>query len=214
MSHRGKSRRSEAAAETRPTLEDMPFSRLIKEDPELAGLRQRYAGKPPEARRLAALWEYESDMATDLFNAALDRLPDDSGFRVPRGSGPCPGAVLALAIDPACAPAMLTVGSVEHQLDRNQEAMDLLLALPASTWDTVDLHKIIDEAGDFLLGQEDYRNAKALYSLATQRHPEVAGNRLAERPVRVAAEYAEFVGPRCCHQTASRADEKNRAMEQ
>ena len=174
MPHKDKLRRSESATQTRPTLEDMPFSRLIKEDPELAGLRQRYAGKPPEHRRQAALWEYEADLATDLFNAALDRQPSANGFRLPRGRGPCPGAVLALAIDPGCAPAMLTIGSIEHQLGRTQEAMDLFLALPGLKWDAADLHKIIDEAGDFLLGEEDYRNAKALYRLATERHPGVA----------------------------------------
>jgi tetratricopeptide (TPR) repeat protein len=151
----------------------MPFSRLIREDESLARLRETYANQPAEERRLAAQWEYDAALATGLVNEAVAKSPGRA-CQLPEGPGPCPGAVLALAIDPLCAPAILTVGSVEYQLGRIEDAMGLFLALPDLLPETEDLHEIIGEAGDFLLDHDDYRNAKALCALAVEKHPKAA----------------------------------------
>ena len=156
------------------TLLDMPFCRLIEEDEYLAQLREAYADAPPEERRLAAQWEYDASAATSLFNGALSRIAGGDPPSLPEGADVCPGAVRALAIDPGLAPALLTVGSVEYQLGRVGDAMDLFLALAGFPPGTEDLPEIIDKAGDFLLDQGDYGNARAVYAAAAERHPDLA----------------------------------------
>jgi tetratricopeptide (TPR) repeat protein len=154
------------------SLRDMPFRRLVQEDSELAALRREYAAKPAKQRRKAALFSYDASVASDLFGQAILRATGDSEWldrEEPGGE-----AIVALAIDPACAPAMLTVGSVEYQLGRPDEALALFLGLPALPGDTEDLTEIIDKAGDFLLDQGDYVRAGKLYGQAARQHPGVA----------------------------------------
>lgn len=170
-------RRREREADREPkqlTLDDMPFCRLIEEDEDLAEARRAYAAATAEERRLSAEWEYDAAIASYLVNTAVARHLGDEAPQLPERAGPCPGAVLALAIDPRFAPALLTVGSVEYQLGRVEEAMDLFLALPPLPPETEDLPVIIDKAGDFLLDQEDYENAEVLYAAAAREHPDVA----------------------------------------
>jgi len=156
------------------TLEDMPFQRLIKEDSDLAETRQKYKSMLAKERQKAAEWAYDSELATEMFNMTLLRMPDHNGFTFPVGQGPCPGAVLALAIDPTFAPALLSIASVEYQLGRVDEAMKFFLTLATLPDDTEELAKIIDEAGDFLLDEEDYSNAKTLYDAAAKQYPNVS----------------------------------------
>ncbi|MEA2039848.1 MAG: tetratricopeptide repeat protein [Thermodesulfobacteriota bacterium] len=147
-------------------FEKVPFSVLVKEDRDLATLRREYASKPAGERRKAADWEYHSEMAGTMFNDALARAGQE-GF----GKSFWPSGVVALAIDPMYAPAILTVGSIEYQIGRVEEAMRLFITLTMLPKDEEDLVIIIDKAGDFLLDQDDYENALALYSAAEKAYP-------------------------------------------
>ncbi len=155
----------------RLTLKDVPFATLVETDEELRNLRRKYKTLSAKTRREAALWEYNESLARDLFKDAISRLVDESNFYEDENADPCPGAVYALAIDPQCAAAMLTVGSVEYQLGRIEEAMKLFLALTTLPGDTEDLAEIIDEVGDFLTDEHDFGNALKLYTSAAEHHP-------------------------------------------
>jgi Flp pilus assembly protein TadD len=142
------------------------FSYLVDEDDDLACLRKRYASKPPDERRMAADFEYHSAMASDLFQSVLARAGQE-GLE----SEYWPPGVLALAIDPEYAPALLTVGSLEYQLGRRGEGLDLFMKLTRLGKDEKDLPEIIDKAGCFLLDNNDYENALELYSAAEKSDP-------------------------------------------
>jgi len=107
-------------------------------------------------------------MANDLFNVAVARtgLMEYSRDSFPAG-------VVALAIDPEIGPALLTVGSIEYQYGRPDDAMEMLLKLTSLPEDEPDLAEIIDKAGDFLLDQEDFANALRLFQKATESGPTV-----------------------------------------
>lgn len=146
-----------------------PFRECVLRDPYLAALRSEYARTSPTKRRAAADWEYHSSIATRMFNAAIaltgaEGLPSDDGF----------DGCIALAIDPLYAPALLTVGTIEHQLGRPEEAMRLFLTLTTLPESEEDLPEIIDKAGDFLLDNEEYRSAAELYAAAAKAFPDVA----------------------------------------
>lgn len=150
-------------------LRDMPFEQLVAVVPELAEARREYAGKTAEERRAAAEWAYDSGMAHHLFSRALlaarGGADADPGF----DSG-----VVALAIDPLFAPALLTVGSLEYQHKRRDAAMAMFLTLTTlPPGEPPDLDEIIDKAGCFLLDQDDTPNATRLYRAATQAFPAV-----------------------------------------
>ena len=70
-----------------------------------------YPYRLPTQRRAAAQWEYDSAMADDILATALSRRDPEEWLK----SRLKPG-VLALAIDPLFAPALLTVGSLEYQM--------------------------------------------------------------------------------------------------
>jgi|GEM_PF-794967 len=150
-------------------LNNVPFSVLAKADRELVDLRRDYASMPARERRMAADWEYHSQMAAEIFNDSM-ALAGKEGL----GKSSWPSGVVALAIDPLYAPAILTVGSIEYQLGRVEEAMKLFLTLVTLPKDEEDLIAIIDEAGDFLIDQDDYENALALYSAAEKAYPHEA----------------------------------------
>ncbi len=150
------------------TLADMSFSKLLEADQELAALRREYACQPSDKRRRAADWQYDSACASDMFDQAVGQhgvMGNVFGARR--------GYVAALAIDPDHAPAMLTVGAIEYQLGRVDEAMVILLGLAKLAHDD-SLPEIIDKAGDFLIDQDDLANAETLYAAAAEIHPEVA----------------------------------------
>mgnify|MGYP006284219163 CR=1 FL=1 len=143
-----------------------PFRVLVEKADALAEARSRHASKPAEERRMAAEFEYGAGVANYVVSKAMgdDCLPRD---RWPR-------CVLALAIDPDYAPAILTVGSLEYQLGREEEAMRLFLILPEISWEEDDLAEIIGKAVDFLIDEGDMERAGELSSKACRRHPGVA----------------------------------------
>ena len=147
-------------------FENSPFSVLVKEDGDLAVLRRDYDSVPARERRMAADWEYHSEMAGEIFNDAL-ALAGQKGL----GKSFWPSGVVALAIDPLYDPAILTVGSIEYQLGRVEEAMKLFMTVTTLPKNEEDIVIIIDEAGDFLIDQDDYENALALYSAAEKTYP-------------------------------------------
>jgi len=148
-------------------FQKLPFSTLVKKDKELLGIRREYALKSKSERRAAADFEYHSEMANDLFNDALAKTGEE-GF----GRSYWPAAVTSLAIDPLYAPAILTVGSIEYQVGRIEEAMDLFLTLTKLPEDEEEeLSTIIDKAGDFLIDNDDFENALNLYTAAEKMFP-------------------------------------------
>jgi tetratricopeptide (TPR) repeat protein len=145
------------------------FKVCLQRDPDLAALREEYARKPAKKRRLAAQWEYDSSIAGRIFNQALERAGQPG-----LGGEPWPDGVVALAIDPLFAPAILTVGSIEYQLGRRDEAMELFLTLTTLPAEEPDLAVIIDKAADFLLCEKDPKRARDLYAAAEKSFPTVA----------------------------------------
>lgn len=141
---------------------------MLVRHPSLIEERQKYANNDPAERRMAAKWQYDSGMAEYHFSAALDRLDPDAS-----PEARLEPSVLALAIDPEFAPALLTVGSIEYQLGRLDDAMELFLKL-TDLEDQDDLAEIIDKAGDFLIDQKDYKHGMKLYQTATERRPTTA----------------------------------------
>jgi Flp pilus assembly protein TadD len=152
----------------RSSLREMSFEQVLATVRELADARRDYGGKSRKERRAAAEWAYDSGMAHDLFSRSLlaagGRADADAGF----DSG-----VMALAIDPLFAPALLTVGSLEYQYKRRDAAMAMFLTLTTLPPGEPDLAEIIDKAGCFLLDQKDTLNATRLYRAATEAYPGV-----------------------------------------
>jgi tetratricopeptide (TPR) repeat protein len=153
----------------RCTLRELLFDQLVAADPELSQARRVYAGKPPPARRAAAEWAYHSSLADNLFANALPRT----------AAGPEPATrfepgVVALAIDPLFAPALLTVGSLEYQCGRRDAAMQMFLALVNLPAPEPDLAEIVEKAAGLLIESGDVDHALQLYQQAAGRHPGVA----------------------------------------
>lgn len=147
-------------------FQKIPFSTLVKKDKELSGIRREYSLKSKSERRARADWVYHSEIANDLFNDALARIGRE-GF----GRSYWPSGIVSLAIDPLYAPAILTVGSIEYQVGRRQEAMNLFLSLTKLPEDEEELSTIIDKAGDFLIDNDDFENALKLYTAAEKTFP-------------------------------------------
>jgi len=149
-----------------PTLKDMPFSQLLKESKYLVEFRQEYAEKPAEDRKMAADFEYHAAIANDMFSKAIGEESDEEKS--------WPAEILALAIDPEYAPAILTVGSYEYVYGRKDEAMGHFLKLTELPETTEDIFEIIEKAGDFLCDAEDHETAIRLYEVAIGRFPDNA----------------------------------------
>lgn len=147
-------------------LWEIPFVRLVKEDPELAQARRDYAHVAPKRRRAAADWVYHGAIASRMFAGLLGDGTADAD--------PWGGEVMALAIDPLFAPALLTVGSLEYQMGRPEEAMDLFFTLTTLPEETEDLAEIIVKAGDFLIDREEIPQALDLFEAAVLAYPRVA----------------------------------------
>ena len=154
-----------------PTLRKMSFEQLLAAVPELAGARREHGEKSAKERRAAAEWAYDSGMADHLFSRALRAAGDGANVDPDFDSG-----VVALAIDPLLAPALLTVGSIEYQYKRRDAAMAMFLTLTTLPPDEPDLDELIDKAGCFLLDQNDTLNATRLYRAATEAYPGVCAH--------------------------------------
>ena len=151
-------------AARRLSIEDTPFRELIENDDELAQARREHVGQSPEERRLAADWVYNRGEADRMFRSAIGEPVED----------PWRSALLALAIDPTYAPAIITVGTLEYELGRRDEATGILGTLATLPEDTEELAVIIDKAGCYLLDEEDFEAALALYEAAARTFPGVA----------------------------------------
>lgn len=148
------------------SFRELPFSELIKRDRRLAELRREYAQGTAEERRGAAEWAYDESIANHLFNRGLAMAGQESTVQEP-----WPEGITALAIDPRYAPAILTVGSMEYQLGRRDEATTLFRGLLDLPSDTPDLEVIIDKAGEYLLAEKDFERAAGLYAAASTVFP-------------------------------------------
>ena len=147
------------------TIEEKPFRELLELDDELAQARREYADKTPQQRRMGADFVYHKGEAERMFGAALGRNISADPWRA---------EVMALAIDPQYAPAILTVGSLEYELGRRDEALSLLRDLTMLPEDTEDLSIIVDKAGNYLLDEDDISAALDLYTAAMEAFPKVA----------------------------------------
>jgi Flp pilus assembly protein TadD len=107
-------------------------------------------------------------MAQHVFASALSATGDGAAVAPSFDAG-----VVALAIDPLFAQALLTVGSIEYQYNRRDAAMAMFLTLTTLPPGESDLDEIIDTAGSFLLDQSDNANATRLYRAATAAYPGV-----------------------------------------
>ncbi len=141
---------------------DHSFSWLLEHDCRLRRIRCQYEKVSAEERRMAADLEYHSFPATQMFRQLTEE---------PAPPNELPGEVVALAIDPCYAPALLTVGSHEILLGREEEGMQILLSLVELPAGTEDLNIIIDKAGRFLLDRAECARALTLYSKAAERYP-------------------------------------------
>lgn len=139
------------------------FAWLLEHDARLRDFRQQFRRQPAEERRMTADYEYHSGPARELFDQVIERQEEPIDL---------PSEVVALAIDPEYAPAILTVGTHEYILDRIDAAMELLLSLVHLPPETEDLEIIIDKAGNFLVGREDYANALKLFQAAAAMFPD------------------------------------------
>jgi tetratricopeptide (TPR) repeat protein len=148
------------------SFREMPFAELIKRDRRLADLRREYVDGTAEERRNAAEWAYDESIANRLFNQDLALARQDSPVQEP-----WPDGIAALAIDPTYAPAMLTVGSMEFQLGRRDEAIGLFHGLLKLPTDTPQLEVIVDKAGEYLLSEKDYDRAVDFYAAASAIFP-------------------------------------------
>lgn len=147
-------------------MAEIPFRELVEVDEELRSLREQYVNAPAAKRRSAAQWAHDSAHASMLMARAMGA----AAMAHPAWHD----AAAPLAIDPGFAPAILTVGSIEYQYGRVDEAMRLFLELTTFPADTEDLVEIIDAAGDFLIDQDDAEHAGQLYAAAARAYPNVA----------------------------------------
>ena len=166
MARRTRKSRSANRTGRRCSIEESPFRRLLETDTELGDARRRYAGVSSEERRKAADLTYHGGEADRFFAAVTGR---DTA-----GGDPWRAEVTALAIDPEFAPAILTVGTLEYELGRRAEALELLGALCTLPGDTEDLPVVIDKAGTYLTDKDDLTAALDLYLAAAEASPDVA----------------------------------------
>jgi len=148
-----------------PNIKDAPFSALIETCPDLKELRLEHAAWTAPERRRAADFTYSQAIASRLFRGFA---PDAGG-----GDGIF-GTMAALAIDADFAPALLAVGSIEHQLGRHEEAMKHFLHLTELTRETADLVEIIDKTAQFLIDAGELAQAECLFGAAVGAFPGVA----------------------------------------
>jgi len=148
-----------------PNIRESPFSVLVETNPDLRELRREHAAYTAPERRRAADFTYSEAIASRLFREVAPDAGGDDGIS---------GTMAALAVDPDFAPALLAVGSIEHQLGRHDEAMKHFLHLTELTSESGDLAEIIDKAAQFLIDAGDLAQAECLFGAAAGAFPGVA----------------------------------------
>jgi len=120
----------------------------------------RMRGKKAE---LSALFKAEAAYSESIFREALGDTEGSLEF-----------IETALRHKPDYAPALLSKGSVEYQLDRQAEGKRYFHSLLELPDDTEDLCEIISKAGDFLMHMREYGDGLELFRAAARRFPDVA----------------------------------------
>lgn len=80
----------------------------------------------------------------------------------------------ALEFLPTYAPALFTLGALDHQRGDHEQGRRRMLALLELPDGADDLCGIVDRAGDVLIGLERYADGLELYQAAVARWPEIA----------------------------------------
>lgn len=124
--------------------------------------RGRASEKAPAPGR-ARLFEAEAAYADSIFRTAMGDL-----------KGAVAALHRALAFAPGYAPAIFSLGTVEHQRGHCAKGRRLFKSLLSYPADTPDLCGIIDHAGDFLIDRRAYKDGLELYRAAALRFPHVA----------------------------------------
>ena len=157
----------------KPTFKNMSFSELVKQSEELRDTRKEYAQKTAEERRMAASFHYDSIIASELFNDAVNRAGID-GLDSYDAEPDWPGEVTALAIDPDFGPALLSVGSGAYLIGRTDECMEHFYHLASLPEEEEELDKMIEKAADFLRDRGDLDKSIDLVLFASKKHLEKA----------------------------------------
>jgi len=130
-------------------------------------MAKKKKNKRPGTRRSPELdeaqFEAEANYAESIFRSALGDV------RASIDALEC-----SLRFKPDYAPAILSMGSVEYQRGDSSAGWALFERLLGLPDDTPELVQIIDEAGDFLIQQDDYEEGYRLYKKAAARFPDVA----------------------------------------
>jgi len=155
----------------KPTFKNMSFSDLLKSSEELAEIREEYANKPYLERKAAASLHYDSTIASGLFNDALRR----TGADFEKDEPDWPGEITSLAIDPDCAPALLSVGGSAYLYGRVEECMEHFYHLACIPQESEpDIDEVIEKAADFLCDRDDHDKAIELVILSSKNNPSKA----------------------------------------
>ncbi len=96
-----------------------PFSVLIKKDKDLSEMRHEYSLESKSERRMAADYEYHSEIAAEIFNDALPNADKDVF-----GKPYWPSGIISLAIDPLYAPAIL-LKNIGARMSWNRTTADI-----------------------------------------------------------------------------------------
>lgn len=143
-----------------PGVRSIPRSGFVRDARDNRSIGEQRASREGEGR--SRFWA-ESDYAQSILCTALG---DGQGcIDALRGS---------LENDPSYAPAILSLGSVEYQLDQAEEGRRLFMSLLELPHDTEDLAEIIDEAGDFLISIGAYVDGLELFRAGAARFPEAS----------------------------------------
>ena len=155
----------------KPKFKNMSFSDLLRLSKELAEIREEYSQKPSSERRMAASFQYDSIIASELFNDALSSIGADLEENEPDW----PGEVTALAIDPEFALALLSVGGSAYLHGRVEECMEHFYSLASISQESEsEIDKIIEDAADFLFDRDDQNKAIELVLLYSRKNPSKA----------------------------------------
>ena len=121
--------------------------------------------KPPRAKESAKmrLFQAKANYAESIFQTALGNH-----------EGSLVALKRALEWDPTCAPAILTLGSIEYQRRRPAQGRKLFQSLLSLSETTPDLFEIIDEAATFLVDFGADEDGLALFRATAERFPSVA----------------------------------------
>jgi len=123
---------------------------------------EREKARPSKDSDTSALFAAEAAYAESIFRSSL-------------GDTEASIAALeqALIFKPDYAPAILSMGSVEYQRGRKADGKRFFLSLLFLPRDTPDLYQIIDEAGSFLIGIQNYADGLELFREAARQFPNV-----------------------------------------